>query len=345
MSEINVLVEQRIKDLQEKSNLRKSGKYDGIPLWESFPRLGEFLPSIPKGRMLMISANSGIGKTQAWKGIFLTTLIDFVETHQNCGFKPKFLLFLLEETRDEFIDSLLSIMLYRKFKLIIDPSTLNSEYRTYLSDDILDKLRLIQSDVSKILDYLIIEDSVYNPTGAYKMCRKKSHEWGTHYMKKLYNDSNEFITHEEYETLTPNQKLSWKYSHYTPNDPEQMVIVICDNMNIFTEESGLSRHETMSRWSRDYCRKQMSKHWQWTIINIVQQSAESEKQQFDYRGGSIVNKLKPSLDGLGNNKEIARDHLVILGLFAPARYLIEEYLGYNINILKIIIKKYKYIQI
>jgi hypothetical protein len=40
----------------------------------------------------------------------------------------------------------------------------------------------------------------------------------------------------------------------------------------------------------------------------MQQSAESEKQQFSLMTGkSVVTKLKPSLEGLGNNKESQRD--------------------------------------
>jgi hypothetical protein len=93
----------------------------------------------------------------------------------------------------------------------------------------------------------------------------------------------------------------------------------------------LSQLETINKWTRDYGRLQITKHWKWTVLNIIQQAADKEKPQFDVRGNLIVEKSKPSLDGLGNSKECARDHILIFGLWAPNRYGILNYEGYNIN--------------
>src|SRR5690625_738153 len=43
------------------------------------------------------------------------------------------------------------------------------------------------------------------------------------------------------------------------------------------------------------------------------------------------NKLKPTLEGLGDNKLTGRDANVILGLFSPFRHEIPQYYGYNIK--------------
>ncbi len=324
-------IQDRINELKDKREQKEQGKFFGVPLYESFPRLGEYLPSIPRGCMIMLTANSGVGKTQGWKGIFLKTVIDFIKNHPDAGIKPHFLLFLLEETKNEFIDSLFSMLLYENYKLVIDPLTLNSEYKHLLPKETLELLDKIQDQAEFIMNFITIEDSIYNPTGCYKYARTKSLEWGNHYYSKLhYND--EVIDHTEYNSLQEHKKEEYKYSHYTPNDSQQVVFLVCDNMNLFNEESNLTQHQTIGRWCKDYCRKQISKHWNWIILNIMQQTAESEKQQFSLMTGkSVVTKLKPSLEGLGNNKESQRDHLVILGLFAPARYDLETYAGYNIT--------------
>ncbi len=307
-----------------------AGKVSGIPLYESFPRLGEYIPSIQKGSLMMITANSGVGKTQAWKGIFLKSVFDYLTNHPDTNIKPQFILFLLEESQDEFIDSLFSMLLYKRYKIEYSPLQLSSEHKKELPEDIIQKLESIQEEAENIMSYIIIVDSIYNPTGCYKFCREKSNEWGVHYWCKLHHQE-EVITAEEYSRLELREKETYKYSHYVPNDENQIVIVLTDNVNIWQEESGLTRHETIGKWSKDYCRKQMSKHWHWAVINIVQQSADSEKQSFDFKGNSIVNKVKPSLDGLGNNKEIQRDHLQIFGLFAPSRYGIDNYEGYDVK--------------
>jgi hypothetical protein len=96
----------------------------------------------------------------------------------------------------------------------------------------------------------------------------------------------------------------------------------------------LTERETINKWTRKYGRLQITKHWHWTVVNIMQQSAESEKPQFDFKGNLIIERCKPSLDGLGNSKECQRDHILIFGIWAPNRYGITNYEGYNITRLK-----------
>jgi len=57
----------------------------------------------------------------------------------------------------------------------------------------------------------------------------------------------------------------------------------------------------------------------------------SEKQQFTNRGESIIEKLRPSADSLGDNKLTSRDADLMLGLFWPYRYNIDNSNGWNLN--------------
>ena len=54
----------------------------------------------------------------------------------------------------------------------------------------------------------------------------------------------------------------------------------------------------------------------------------------NFQGKTIEDKLEPTLDSLGDNKTIARDVNVALGLFDPARYKIDNHNGYDITRLK-----------
>lgn len=99
----------------------------------------------------------------------------------------------------------------------------------------------------------------------------------------------------------------------------------------------MSQLETINLWSRNYCRLQIAKHWQWTIINVIQQSAESEKPTYDFKNNLNIEKCKPGIEGLGNSKECARDHFLIFGIFSPDRFGIKKYPendGYNIEKLR-----------
>ena len=56
-----------------------------------------------------------------------------------------------------------------------------------------------------------------------------------------------------------------------------------------------------------------------------------ERVDSNFQGENLAQKLEPSLDGLGDNKTVARDVNIALGLFAPNRYKIKEHNGYDVN--------------
>jgi hypothetical protein len=130
------------------------------------------------------------------------------------------------------------------------------------------------------------------------------------------------------------------YSHYELTDPSMQFLMVVDNLNNLAQEmrsgSLLTERETINLWTRSYCRLQITKHWNWSIVNVIQQASDSESAAY-YNGKIIVDKVKPSLSGLGNSKESQRDHFVVIGLFAPDRYGIPIYpekTGYDIEIMR-----------
>src|SRR5690606_33399785 len=74
--------------------------------------------------------------------------------------------------------------------------------------------------------------------------------------------------------------------------------------------------------------------YNYTIVGVQQQAADSEKQQYTNQGESIIDKLKPSQDSLGDCRLVGRDVNLMIGLFAPSRYKISKYEGYDISRLK-----------
>lgn len=311
------LISQRIEALKEARQRRLDNKENCIPFRDSFPRFSKYVPGILKGVMYAITANSGIGKTQLAKYMFVYTPYAFMKANPDSNIKVKIIYFALEESRDEFIDKLLCTHLALKHNINIDALELASMYETPPSSDIFDKLVQAKDELEEMLSYIDIVDNISNPTGMYNHCRDLCDQLGKrHYVEKEFSDGTQ-------------QKV---FSHYTPNDPEEYVIVIADHIGLLEPERGADNlHKAIRKWVVDYCRKQITKNWNWTVVNVHQQNADSEKMQFTYGGNSIVQKVEPSLDGLANNKEVARDHHVIFGLFAPARYGIPEYEGYNIQ--------------
>ncbi len=65
--------------------------------------------------------------------------------------------------------------------------------------------------------------------------------------------------------------------------------------------------------------------WGYIPVIVQQQTADSSKAQFNYRGDTVIDKIKPDPEGLADNKYSSRDVDLMLSLFYPARYNLDEY--------------------
>lgn len=322
---------ERIK--QNKSN-RESGKYNCIPF--PFNRLRPYLPGIIKGVQYLITANSGVGKTQLAKYMFVYSPYKFVKENPDANIKLKILYFALEESKEEFMNTMISNRLKEEYNINMPVTDLQS-FDKPLSDNVLAKIEQCSEYFKDLENSVEIIDSISNPTGIYKYVKKYSRENGVHF---YYNFREKdlskriTITESQYFRLSNQEQEEFAYSHYEPNDPDEYVIVLVDHMSLLHPEKSDTLHEAMTSMSANYARKQITKHFKYVFVGIQQQASDKEKMLYTYKGGAIESKLEPSLDGLGDNKTTQRDALVVLGLFAPDRYQIENHLGYDITKLK-----------
>ena len=179
------------------------------------------------------------------------------------------------------------------------------------------------------MNHIELVDTEYNPTGMYKYCRRYSEKRGKH----VWTDETFTKKKADGTVETWEEKV---YKEYIPYDPNEHVIVIGDHLSLIKEEYDkkteriLTKHQAMAKWSTDYCRGQITKHWDWTVVNVQQQEQGSEKQHYTNTGSSVVQKTEPTLDGLANNKEIQRDDYIIISVYSPDRFGFDEYHGYDI---------------
>ena len=308
-----------------------AGKVNCIP-FEWMPRLRNVLPGIVEGTNWIVTASSGVGKTQFTKHNFVYEPIKWVKNNPNKGVKIKVLYFALEESKEEFMISMISNRLYHQHGISIDPLSLMSMYEKGIDDDILEKIEECEEYFKDFAQYIDIVDSISNPTGIYKYIRNYSYENGTHYYYNFKDDKEKknTIPHEEYHKLTDTK--NWAYSHYIPNDPDEYVICIVDHFSLLQPEKTddcNTLHKAMTKMSGEYGRKNVTKHWGYVFVNVQQQAAEGEKSEFTKMGDKIEEKFKPSLANLGDNKLTQRDAFVVLGVFSPARHGIKKYNGYD----------------
>lgn len=234
--------------------------------------------------------------------------------------KVKIFYFTLEMSKEEKMLAAFSHILFVKENIRIAPVDLESTKKDkVLSKEILDIIAKYQDYFDKIEEIVEFIDDVRNPTGIYNLVREYAHNNGVQHTKKV-----EFVNNKTKETF-----LQEVDDYYEPYDPEEYVFVIIDHISLISQEKEgnqlLNKHESIVKLSSNYLVKLRNKYGY--IPVVIQQQAHAQESVENLK----ANRLKPTMDGLGDCKLTARDANVILGLFDPFRHEIPVYQGYDIK--------------
>ena len=323
-------VKQRLNQLKKIKASKDAGAIFCIP-FENYPKLMSSVPGVVPGMIQMVTAGSGVGKTQVTKALYVREPLEYALKN---NINLMIFYFALEESEQEFIDTMICNFISSRCNIQMDLLTLQGYRENSLQQDKMDLIEKHIDDVESLLERVEIIDSVYNPTGIYKYCRDYADKNGTHVFEDREFIKKKIDEDGKYYTVKENTKV---YSHYVPNDPNAFTIVIVDHISLLTPEKVkntgqmMSQHQTMAHWSTNYALKQVTKHWNWAVVNVIQQEQSGEKEQFTNQGESIQKKTEPSLAGFANNKEIQRDAKVVIGVYSPDRYGFNDYHGYDIR--------------
>ena len=288
-----------------------SGKINCIP-W-GLPRFEEDLPGIEQGNYYLFSANQKVGKTQGVDWLFLYNPIQQV-LDKNLNIKLKVFYFSLEMSKEEKMLSCFANILYVKEGLRISPTDLKSTKASrILPQETLDIIKKYEPYFQKIEETVDFVDDIRHGFGMYNLVRDYALANG-----KIHKRNIEI-----------NGKITEVEDYYEPNNPEEYVIIIIDHISLISTEKRngvqMSLHESISTLSSDYLIK-LRNRFNYIPVVIQQQSSAQEGIE-----NKKANRLKPTMDGLGDNKLTGRDANVMLGLFSPFRHEIPEYFGYDIT--------------
>lgn len=318
------LFNQVVEGFKKNKKVRESGGYVNIPFL-NFPRISRAIPGVQKARYYGVTGSSKAGKTQLCDALFLQEPINFIMSFIKKGEEPpikiKIDYFSLEISREMKIATLISNFLYNLHGISVDPENLNSQYREYiLEDDVLEKIEELEKDFEIILEYVEFIDNIRNPWGIYK-----------HMVEQFEAEGKYEYEYQKFRQPDGSYKTNKVIKRYIPDNEDVHRIVIIDHISLFTvEKQSGTLHATMAKWSSTYALS-LRDRYKCTVVNVQQQASESEKAQFTFKGDMVIEKLKPTPDGLGNNKEIQRDYDILFGIFPPDKYKIPEYKGYDIS--------------
>lgn len=302
----------RIDTYRKNKEFRESGKMNLIPFYYHFPKLSKVLPGLFRQGIYKILSGTGVGKSKFAR--FLSIVIPY-ELSKSNGLQFHTLFFSLEESKEEFIDNMVVMMLQIHHNITIDVLTLNSYFEKPLTDNVLKKIEEVRVYIEEIMNHVTIIDDIKNPTGIYKYCQDFSEQIGVHH----------------YENVTIGKTIYNAHKSYVQHNPDLFINVVVDHISLLDEEYSsikkktLDKKETMSLWNDDYCSKIANK-WNWICLNVQQVAMNSDDVNHHK-----ANKLEPELGDAGDNKTVLRTDKVVIAIFDPQRYGLKKYNGYDMN--------------
>lgn len=295
------------------------GKYNCLPF--PFERFRRVYPGVEQSKYLIISANQKVGKSKLADYIFIYEPLFYMMEHPEL--KVKVLYFSLEMAAKEKYNEFLCHLLSRLDKIHISTRELRSV------DSPCDPhiLELLESEkyqryIQAFENMVIFNDTDKNPTGINKKCRDYALSHG-HMNFTTIQIPNELTGELE------DKRVIDPIKPYTQDDPDEYRIIILDNAaNLSTEKGCKDLRETIEKMSKYgiILKKQLN-----YIFVLIQHQAQSQEGIENIKLG----RMRPTVDGLGDCKTTSRDVNCIIGLYNPAKFILELpngiYKDYNIN--------------
>nr|DAG98464.1 MAG TPA: Helicase ATPase REPLICATION [Crassvirales sp.] len=308
------IVNRVVDNLQKRRENILNGNVNCIP--SPFNTFRNNFVGIEQGKYYLVSAHQKSGKTQITSYLFIYAPILYAYKHRE-QIKLKIFYYPLEESKEEIVLRFMSFLLYTlsSHTIRIAPIDLKStDENKVLDKSILDILRSEEyQDILKFFEECVDFREATNPTGVWKDLNEYAKNHGTVHTNK--------VTYKDRETGEERTKEVFDY--YTPNDPNEYVMIIWDHVSLTSLERGLDLRQTIMKLS-EYM---VNLRNMYSYIPVVIQQQSDETQNLD---AFKANKIRPNVSGLADCKYTARDCNMMLGLINPYAFEIPKYLNYDI---------------
>jgi len=281
------------------------GNNDGIPM--GFDRLNRYM-GIRKSMYYLIGGNTGSGKTSFIDDCFVLNPFDWSLSKEgkNSGINIKIWYRSMERSRTYKMAKWVTRKIFKDTGKIISVNKLlgwtekmtDEEYKLFLTYE--DYMNQIEASITII-------DGPENPVGIAKDLRKYALQNG----KIIQTDPD-----DEYSKI------------YVPNDPNTVTIVVIDHIGLLkttkdqpTKKDAIDKMSDELRYARDF--------FGFTPV-VVSQFNRSISNPMRIKNGDV----EPQLEDFSDSSSTQNDADVVLALFDPIRYKVEDPSGYNLGKLK-----------
>lgn len=315
-----------INDLNKKKENVDNGGINAIPF--NLPSLTKYVPGIVPELNYGITASSGVGKSKISRALFMFGPYDYYMKHKETkDLNLKIHAFCLEDNVAKTKRYLLLKALYEHSNIRLNEMQLSSyvEEGRLTSDHqrAIEKIYPFLEDMEKIITF-------YDESSPSYMLSKLKDSLLAPGMGSFTDSSGNKISRDQAQAIVAdkNSKERIQYDHYHNNT---FNIVIVDNLQNIKPEKGQTKYEALDRFTREIVRDKLCNFYRCTTALVQQQNQESVKKQFTNFGDSVVEKLRPSVAGLGEFKNSVQTMHCLMGLFSPAMFNVRTYNSSNGN--------------
>jgi replicative DNA helicase len=279
-----------------------SGKNGGIPM--GFNRLNRYV-GIRKSMYFLIGGNTGSGKTSFIDDCFVLNPFDWSLTREgkSSGINLKVWYRSMERSRTYKIAKWVSRKIFLDHGIIITVDKLLG-WTSKMSEDEHNIFLSYKNYIDEMSKTITIIDGPENPVGIAKELKAYALQRG------------------KIEQLDEYNKV------YVPNDPNEITIIVIDHIGLLkttkdlpTKKQVIDKMSDELRHARDF--------YGYTIV-VVSQFNRSISNPMRIKAGDV----EPQLEDFADSSSTQNDADVVMALFDPMRYKVDDPSGYDLDKLK-----------
>jgi len=288
------------EQLKQEVQLGLDGRNGGIPM--GFDRLNRYI-GIRKSMYFLVGGLTGSGKTSFIDDAFVLNPFDWYINQPNPSIKLRIIYRSMERSRTYKLAKWVSRKIFLDQGIII-PVTKLLGWTERMSHDEHDLFLMYEDYIGRMDDAITIIDGPENPVGVAK--ELKAHA--------LKNGRIEQV--DEYN------------KRYFPNNEREITMVIIDHIGLLkttkdqtTKKQAIDKMSDELRYARDF--------YGYTPV-VVSQFNRDISNPIRIKNGDV----EPQLEDFAESSQTQNDADVVLALFDPMRYKVDDPSGYSLDKLK-----------
>ena len=279
------------------------GKSSGIPM--GFDRLNRYI-GIRRSMYTLVGGLTGSGKTSFIDDAYVLNPFDWYisKEGQASGIKLKIIYRSMERSKTYKMAKWISRKIFIDHGITITVSKLLGWAKEKMTDEEYQMFLTYESYIDKMKDVITIIDGPDNPIGIATQLREHAEANGRIEEIDKYNRK------------------------YIPNDPNEITIIIIDHIGLLkltkelsTKKQAIDKMSDELRYARDF--------YGYTPV-VVSQFNRDISNPIRIKNGDV----EPQLEDFAESSSTQNDADVVLALFDPMRYKVEDPSGYQLDKLK-----------